>query len=167
MTSRLGRHRSLFHSVATGNRRVSHVPQAYVQRKRWVKPNDRSRCIDFPGGRCNNAIKFHAKFERSVVEGSAVRPSALPTSPSQTSIPNRGVIPPFPACRGTGAQRSGGICGAPLAPPDFSLSNLNPKQRCHPDRSAAKWRDLLFIIRTIKPEWKRHPLLCHPDRTAA
>jgi hypothetical protein len=39
------------------------------------------------------------------------------------------------------------------------------KQRCHPDRSVAQWRDLLFIIRGIKPEWKRHPPLCHPDRS--
>jgi hypothetical protein len=31
-----------------------------------------------------------------------------------------------------------------------------PKQKCHPDRSVAKWRDLLFIIRNIKFEWQRY-----------
>jgi hypothetical protein len=41
----------------------------------------------------------------SEAEGSAVRPSALPNFPYQTST---------------------------------------PKQKCHPDRSVAKWRDLLF-----------------------
>ena len=46
--------------------------------------------------------------KRSEVEGSAVRPSALPNSPYQ---------------------------------------NLNPKQKCHPDRSVAKWRDLLLLLR--------------------
>ena len=30
---------------------------------------------------------------------------------SATPYPNRFVIPPVPACRGTGAQRSGGTCG--------------------------------------------------------
>jgi hypothetical protein len=51
--------------------------------------------------------------KRSEVEGSAVRPSPLPTSHSQTSTPNRGVIP-------TGAQRSGGTCCSSSVP-----SNLN------------------------------------------
>jgi hypothetical protein len=69
--------------------------QAYVGRKRWAQPNDRSRCIDLLGGRCNNAIKFHRK--------------------------TRG----------------------------------------------AKWRDLLFILRSIESDWKRHPPLCHPDRSVA
>jgi hypothetical protein len=40
-----------------------------------------------------------------------------------------------------------------------------PNQKCHPDRSAAKWRDLLFILRSIQFEWKRYPFLCHPDRS--
>jgi hypothetical protein len=31
----------------------------------------------------------------------------------------------------------------------------------------AKWRDLLFIILSIGSEWKRHPPLCHPDRSVA
>jgi hypothetical protein len=48
-----------------------------------------------------------------------------------------------------------------------TLSNLNPQQKCHPDRSVAKWRDLLFILRSIQSEWKRHPSLCHPDRSVA
>src|SRR6202044_1654502 len=41
----------------------------------------------------------------------------------------------------------------------------NHKQKCHPDRSEAKWRDLLFIIRVIESEWKRCPTLCHPERS--
>jgi hypothetical protein len=40
-----------------------------------------------------------------------------------------------------------------MKPRSFVLS----KQRCHPDRSEAKRRDLLFIIRGIEPEWKRYP----------
>jgi len=59
------------------------------------------------------------------------------------------------------------ICSAPVGAPDSSLSNLNPQQKCHPDRSEAKWRDLLFIRRSIESEWKRHPPLCHPDRSVA
>jgi hypothetical protein len=39
------------------------------------------------------------------------------------------------------------------------------KKKCHPDRSVAQWRDLLFIIAIIESEWKRRPPLCHPDRT--
>jgi hypothetical protein len=35
-------------------------------------------------------------------------------SESKPSTQNKFVIPPAPACRGTGAQRSGGICGAPF-----------------------------------------------------
>jgi hypothetical protein len=38
---------------------------------------------------------------------------------------------------------------------------------CHPDRSEAKWRDLLYMIRGIESEWKRHLPLCHPDRSEA
>ena len=44
---------------------------------------------------------------------------------------------------------------------------VSSKQKCHPDRSAAKWRDLLFILRSIESEWKRHRPLCHPDRSEA
>jgi hypothetical protein len=29
--------------------------------------------------------------------------------------------------------------------------------KCHPDRSVAKWRDLLFTIHGIESEWERHP----------
>jgi hypothetical protein len=39
------------------------------------------------------------------------------------------------------------------------------KQKCHPDRSEAKWRDLLFILRIIESDWKPYPPLCHPDRS--
>src|SRR5580693_4184394 len=44
--------------------------------------------------------------------------------------------------------------------------------KCHPacpglpwDRSEAQWRDRLFIIRSTESEWKRHPPLCHPERS--
>jgi hypothetical protein len=37
---------------------------------------------------------------------------------------------------------------------------------CHPDRSEAKWRDLLFpSIHSPPAQWKRRPPLCHPDRS--
>ena len=36
---------------------------------------------------------------------------------------------------------------------------------CHPDRSVAKWRDLLFPRRATDPKWKHHSPLCHPDRS--
>src|SRR5271170_6593498 len=36
---------------------------------------------------------------------------------------------------------------------------------CHPDRSAAKWRDLLFGQSALKGTWKRRPFLCHPERS--
>jgi hypothetical protein len=41
------------------------------------------------------------------------------------------------------------------------------QKKCHPDRSEAQWRDLLFIIPVNESEWKRHPTLCHPDRSVA
>jgi hypothetical protein len=34
------------------------------------------------------------------------------------------------------------------------------KQKCHPDRSEAQWRDLLFLIRTIESEWMTLPSEC-------
>ena len=46
-----------------------------------------------------------------------------------------------------------------------AMETASPKQKCHPDRSVAQWRDLLFIIRSIESEWKRRPPLCHPDRS--
>jgi hypothetical protein len=48
-----------------------------------------------------------------------------------------------------------------------SLGNENwvLKQTCHPDRSVAKWRDLLFIIRGIESEGTSCPPLCHPERS--
>jgi hypothetical protein len=42
-----------------------------------------------------------------------------------------------------------------------SATKLNRKS------GGAKWRDLLFIIRSIESEWKRNPPLCHPDRSEA
>jgi hypothetical protein len=29
----------------------------------------------------------------------------------------------------------------------------------------AKWRDLLFILRSIESQWEHHPALCHPERS--
>ena len=86
--------------------------QGYVGRKRWAKPNDRSRCVDFPGGRCNNAIKFHRKSREAKWRDlqCAPRPSRILRLKPQP--PNRSVIPPVPACRGTEAKRSGGICSS-------------------------------------------------------
>src|ERR1700733_2329605 len=51
--------------------------------------------------------------------------------------------------------------------PSRILRNKLPilKQKCHPDRSAAQRRDLLFIIPRIESEWERHPPLCHPERS--
>src|ERR1700677_2593421 len=97
-------------------------------------------------------------------------------------VPNRSVIP-------TGAKRSGGTCCS-----SSKVSNLNrsatlpfvipseaegsavsrtfpgdvfplTKQKCHPDRSEAEWRDLLFILQSIESESKRYPPLCHPERS--
>jgi hypothetical protein len=39
------------------------------------------------------------------------------------------------------------------------------KQTCHPDRSVAKWRDLLSNPTGINRKWKRPPPLCHPERS--
>jgi hypothetical protein len=41
------------------------------------------------------------------------------------------------------------------------------KQNCHPDRSEAKWRDLLFTIPVTNHKDPSHPPLCHPDRREA
>src|ERR1700723_2305760 len=49
----------------------------------------------------------------------------------------------------------------------FRYQPPNPQQKCHPDRSAAQWRDLLFIIRGNESEWTRRRPLCHPDRSVA
>jgi hypothetical protein len=54
---------------------------------------------------CSFLTEVSSRPERSAVEGPAAHPSALPSSPSQSS---------------------------------------KPKQRCHPDRSVAQWRDLQF-----------------------
>jgi hypothetical protein len=37
----------------------------------------------------------------------------------------------------------------------------------HRKSGVAKWRDLLFILRSIESEWKRYPSLWHLDRSAA
>ena len=73
--------------------------------------------------------------KRSVVEGPTVRRTPnkfLPTS----GHPNKVVIP-------TEAKRSGGTRCTPdtkQIPPNLRT----PKQTCHPDRSEAQWRDLLY-----------------------
>jgi hypothetical protein len=74
------------------------------------------------------------------------------------------------------------LCAAPGGPfkPYFGLSGktrlLQPQydldwkrhpQICHPDRSVAKWRDLLFLHPQCDLHWKRHPQICHPDRSVA
>jgi hypothetical protein len=89
----------------------------------------------------------------SVVEGPAV-PSIQWT--------NAEASPHSPLCH---PERSRGICSAPLGPPKSSFQTPTPKQKCHPDRSVAKWRDLLFIVRIIEPQWKRYPPHCHPVRS--
>jgi hypothetical protein len=55
-----------------------------------------------------------------------------------------------------------------VRPSDFPNSpsqTSNHKQKCHPDRSEAKWRDLLSPSHAIESEWKRYPPLCHPERS--
>ena len=68
------------------------------------------------------------------------------------------------------ASYQGGLVPRDLqcAPRPSRIHRYQPstsKQKCHPDRSEAKWRDLLFLIRTIESAWKRHPPLCHPERS--
>jgi hypothetical protein len=36
----------------------------------------------------------------------------------------------------------------------------------HRKSGVAKWRDLLFILRSTESQWKRHPPLCHPESEA-
>jgi hypothetical protein len=78
-------------------------------------------------------------------------------SPRSLSVSNRSVIPTVAA---TGLRAPGmKLC--------FSSLFVRFEQKCHPDRSEAKWRDLLFTLRIIKPGWKRYPPPCHPDRSGA
>ncbi len=49
--------------------------------------------------------------------------------------------------------------------PLSELFFVDPRMMCHPDRSVAKWRDLLFILHSIESEWKRDPPLCRPERS--
>jgi hypothetical protein len=56
------------------------------------------------------------------------------------------VIPPVPACRGTGAYRSGATAVS-FSPSDLTVPNKSHRPPlCHPDRSVAQWRDLLFLF---------------------
>jgi hypothetical protein len=74
-------------------------------------------------------------------------PESSVTNPQH---PNKIVIP-------TEAQRRDVLCA-------FRLSRIlrykppTPKQNCHPDRSAAKWRDLLFPSATNQPSLRAPPL---------
>jgi hypothetical protein len=74
------------------------------------------------------------------VEGSAVRPSALPNSPSKTSTPKQKCHPDRSAAKWRDLQCA---CRRSRI---LRLKPQPPKQKCHPDRSEAQWRDLLFII---------------------
>jgi hypothetical protein len=87
-------------------------------------------------------------------------------------------VPGFPAMlhwtgqpsssTGNPGERSGGICGAPLGVPEFSVTKPpHLKMKCHPDRSVAKWRDLLFPSATNRPslEAPLSPLSSRPKRT--
>src|SRR5580698_4105941 len=65
----------------------------------------------------------------------------------------------------TGAKRSGGICG--LFQPQTNLHWEHCPQLCHPDRSGAKWRDLLSLSAQTNLHWEHRPQLCHPDRSGA
>ena len=42
---------------------------------------------------------------------------------------------PLPFVIPTGAKRSGGICSAPLVPPESPYQTSKPKQKCHPERT--------------------------------
>jgi hypothetical protein len=55
-----------------------------------------------------------------------VRPSPTQILRYQTSTPNRIVIPPVPACRRTGAKRSGGTCRSSSAETNFNESATLP-----------------------------------------
>ena len=105
MTSRLHRQRSLFHNIATGNRRVPHVRPS-VRGPKMMGAAQRSLSLHrSPGWTVQQSHQVPQEIQGSEVEGSAVRPSALPNSSSKTST---------------------------------------PKQKCHPNRSVAKPRDLQF-----------------------
>ena len=53
--------------------------------------------------------------------------------------------------------------------PDNKSRNRNPSTPCHPDRSVAKWRDLLCASPHNNPlsNFHRPTQLCHPDRSEA
>jgi hypothetical protein len=66
----------------------------------------------------------------------------------------------------TGGQRSGGTCGS-----GFRITNHHvPIQPtlCHPDRSAAQWRDLQFPVSASQPSRPEptYPLSSRPERSA-
>jgi hypothetical protein len=65
------------------------------------------------------------------------RTAEIDSAFSMEALPSSFAIPPVPACRGSEAE------GSAVCPSDFS----NSKERCHPDRSEAKWRDLLCALR--------------------
>jgi len=54
-----------------------------------------------------------------------------------------------------------------VPPPSTQFKPRRRPQTCHPDRSEAKWRDLLVpcTVNQFKP--RRRPQTCHPDRSEA
>src|ERR1700733_599736 len=93
----------------------------------------------------NPQTEVSSRPKRSEVEG-----------PDVPSLPITNVKwkRPSPLCH---PERSRGICSVPLGPPKSSFQTPTPKQKCHPDRSVAKWRDMLFRRSQQRMwEWK-HP----------
>jgi hypothetical protein len=103
MTSRLHRQRSLFHNIATGNRRVPHVRPS-VRGPKMMGAAQRSLSLHrSPGWTVQQSHQVPQEIQGSEVEGSAVRPSALPNSSSKTSTPKQKC---HPACPGLPWDRS-------------------------------------------------------------
>src|SRR3984957_5917495 len=103
MTSRLHRQRSLFHNIATGNRRLPHVRPS-VRGPKMMGAAQRSLALHrSPGWTVQQSHQVPQEIQGSEVEGSAVRPSALPNSSSKTSTPKQKC---HPACPGLPWDRS-------------------------------------------------------------
>jgi hypothetical protein len=101
-----------------------------------------------------------SRLKRSVVDLQFSQPAFAPEG--STALPF--VIPPAPARRGTGAQRSEGICSSlnwHLLWMEAPLSPLSSR----PERSVVEGSAVLLT--GICSGWKLHPPLCHPDRSVA
>src|SRR3984885_11498141 len=72
--------------------------------------------------------------------------------------------PPSPLSSRPERSAVEGSAVRPSSLPNVRCQTSN--QKCHPDRSVAKWRDLLFIVRIIESQWKRYPPHCHPVRNS-